>query len=700
MSRSVLPLLLVTLLVWPLWPVTAAEEPNAAPPAFRQILLDTPDPAILRASHESLCSEPHTAGTPGEWRTIEKLETALKGFGLEIDRHDFYPYLAHQGEAVVEVLAGGKRIRLPLQEKGLEEDPSSRDPRARPGWNAYSGTGDLSAAVVYANYARREDFEELKKRGVSVAGKIVIARYGRIFRGHKALFAEQAGAGGLLIYTDPDDAGYRRGIPYPEGGWANAYYIQRGSLLALDYPGDPLTPGAPATKDAPRLAPGSVALPTIPVQPLGWGAAQEILSRMRGSGVPRPWQGGLPFAYRLEGGDGLKVHLSVHQERRITHSANVLGILRGRLHPEQLVIVGCHFDAWTFGSGDPNAGTIVLLEMARSFAEAARTGHRPARTIVFANWSGEEFGMLGSTEYCEAHRDNLEKHAVAYLNMDMAAMGSRFQASALPLLKSVMKTAASEVPQAGRHAKLSAWEAWEERAGHAPELGNPGGGSDHLPFMSYLGIPVAAFGAGGSPGVSYHSNYETIAWYQQVVGKDYEGARMLARIGNMLLLHLADDPLLPLDPAHYAPTLRGHLDVLAKRVDTDAFREALAPLYARIDALEKEATRFKESIPAILADPLTLANANQALLTLERAWLSESGLPSRPWFHSLYNATDPDTGYGAWPLPLIEEALQSAKTIETTAAVAASADAIDKLIETLRRAVPATDPQGGALSLE
>ncbi|HEX6203665.1 MAG TPA: M28 family peptidase, partial [Thermoanaerobaculia bacterium] len=423
--------------------------------AYEEALRATVDPARLRAWHDLLSSRPHVAGTPGDRAVIDALAREMASMGLAVEVQELDLYLPRPVRAELTVLAP-ERVPLDLQEAALAEDPWSDHPELHFGWNAYSGSGTVEAGVVYAHYATPEDFARLAELGVEVAGKIVVARYGRSFRGYKARYAEAAGAAGLVLYGDPEDGGYVRGRMWPAGGWANGTAIQRGSVLTLPYPGDPLTPFVPAQPDGEaadggpveRLDPAAVDFPGIPVQPVGWQAAAEILGRMSGPAVPEEWQGGLPFNYRLDGGPELRVRLRVEQERELVRTANVVGTLVGERFPDETVILGCHHDAWSFGAGDPNAGSILVLEAARAFSAAARAGRRPDRSVVFAHWGAEEFGILGSVEWVEAHARDLTAGAVAYINLDMAAMGPRFGASATPSLADLVVAASRQVEQA------------------------------------------------------------------------------------------------------------------------------------------------------------------------------------------------------------------------------------------------------------
>ncbi len=634
----------------------AAEGPGTSEDGIQTRIESTlnavPTAASLRGYHELLGSEPHVAGTPGDERTIQRIADAFAAIGLEVRRHEFHAYLARPVDASVQ-FSSPPAETLPLIERALPEDPDTSHPELGAGFNAYSGSGDVTAEIVYANYGTTEDFEQLSALGVGVKGRIVMARYGKNYRGFKAKYAEEAGAAGLLIFTDPADAGYGRGIPYPEGGYANESSIQRGSIKTLDYAGDPLTPFEPATANAARLAADEVALPRIPVQPLGWDAASRIMSRMRGPAVTKGWHGGLPFAYRLTGGADLTVRLAVRQRRALVKSANVLGVLPGTVEPEKLVIIGCHHDAWGFGAGDPLAGTMILLECARSFAELARQGMAPARTIIFAAWGAEEHGIIGSVEWCEANREELVANAVAYINLDMAAMGEDFGASADPSLKRLITAATKAVPQARGKEGQSVFDAWVSRTVHdaaaagdrptppeppEPVFGNLGGGSDHVGFYCHLGIPSCGLGASGGPGTAYHSNYDTLAWYRKVVGDDYQPALMLTRVANIMLARLANEPLVPLDPTRYGPDLRSHLQTLEKRAVALDVAVDFQRLHDALDDFETIATPVRQRLLEVAKGgrsdpPEQFRRVNALLRDAQRRWRHEPGLPPAPSPH-------------------------------------------------------------------
>lgn len=619
-----------------------------------------PSAARLRAWHDLVASEPHIAGSEGDQREIERLVATFRGMGLEVERHDIWPLLPTPISAKVEVMADdipGGRGELPLREKALAEDPDTLNTALTFGWNGYSGSGDVTGDVVYANYGRKEDFDRLASLGVDVRGKVVIARYGGNFRGYKAKFAQAAGAAALIIYTDPADSGYARGLMYPEGGFANETCIERGSLLTLDYIGDPLTPGVEATLNAGRVPVDSVAMPTIPVQPMAWSGVVEIMKRMRGPAVPQGWQGGLPLPYRVHSDGAVKVRVAVRQKREITPTANVIATLRGEIFPDEMIVLGCHHDAWGFGAADPTCGLITLIEAARALTQMRSQGWKPARTIVFAAWGAEEMGIIGSSEWVESRRDMLERDGVMYLNLDMASMGTKFGAAASPSLQGIITEAMKRVPQA-RDATRTVFDAWKAAGG---AFGDLGGGSDHVAFLCHAMVPSAALGAGGAAGTSYHSIYDTRAWYRKVVGEDYEPALMVTRMAATSAALAAEPALVPLEPWRYgdeaARLLAPVRDDAAKLgVDWRAPAERIDSLIERCRTLTPLGEAARSRLAA-LTDPAAIEGANRSLRACDRAWKRGDGLSGRAWFKNMYAAPDRDSGYAAWMLPELRRAI-------------------------------------------
>jgi N-acetylated-alpha-linked acidic dipeptidase len=635
----------------------------------------------LATIHADLTSEPHVAGTPADRRQIERIANFFRGLGLETEIHEIRPYLCRPVAASLEIVgeeppAGGRRgvLGLDLRERNLVEDPSLAHPDLSWGWNAFSGSGEVEAEVVYANYGTREDFARLRELGIDCRGKIVLARYGGNFRGYKAKFAEAAGAAGLVIFTDPADAGFTKGPTWPDGGWANETCIQRGSLLTLPSPGDPLTPGVEATERATRLDPASVALPRIPVQPIGYAAAERIIARMKGREVEdAAWKGGLPITYRIEGGAGLTLRLKVEQERFLASTANVIARLPGATRPGEEVIVGCHHDAWGFGASDPHAGTMVLLESARSLAAAARAGVRPDRTVTFAAWGAEEFGIIGSVEWVEGRRERLERDAVAYLNLDMAAMGPNLGLGGAPALGPATFAALelAEDPFAPRTIL-----AGMIRDGKPPALGNLGGGSDHVGFWCHAGVPSLSISAGGSAGTSYHSNYDTVSWYRKTVGEDYRAALLVTRACNAIVAAFASARERPDDPTAMLEDAARLVAAISAKAQASAFAVDVAPLEASLASARDAAAAWSTR-------PLPSARRDFDRAAIRAAWIDAEGLPGRPWFRNRYAATDRHSGYGAAMLPDLSEAIEDRDAGRASRAVGDLAATVERIRDIL-----------------
>lgn len=621
-----------------------------------------------------LTSVPHLAGTPENEKVRDYIADVMRKAGLQVEifPHDIY-LSKNPGESVVEVV---EPIRMPLNNREfiLPEDKYSGDSRLTPGWNAYSGSGDVTSEVVYANYGRKEDFEQLKAMGISVKGKIVIARYGGNFRGYKAKHAEAAGAAGVIIYTDPYDSGYMKGITFPEGSQPSDNTIQRGSLLTVDFTGDPLTPFEPAlpldgVKKIKRLDPKEVAFHKIPVTPLPWGSAIEILKRMTGKAVPAGWQGGLPLAYRLEGGTGLKVRLKVKQDKDFVRVYEVVGTLVGSEFPDEWIIAGCHYDAWSYGSTDPNSGTAMLLSLAESLGKLPQ---KPKRTIKICHWDAEEHGVIGSTEWVEQMRDELANKAVAYMNYDAAVSGKMFGGSASPSLKKLLIEAsqAVEYPDSNK----TVYQHWMAQKGgrrgstaavggaapvateNEPTIGNLGGGSDHIAFYMHAGIPSLSAGTGGP--TLYHSQYDDLFFYNKFVDSTYKMGPMVEQVVGTMSLRLANADILPFDVSRYATDLATHLKTAEKAIKAYSPMYSAEKLLAQVEVLKQNAEAYESRIKTLLAsdqlDKAKLAVINKELRDLEKAFIDPKGMAYGPWYRSLYASSDPYSGYASWMLPAFQ----------------------------------------------
>ena len=626
--------------------------------ACEERLQELPSSPSFRGHLERITCEPHPTGSEANARVGDYVGRAMEKAGLDVDRYPYDAYIPEPGGDVHIALV--RPIRLPLnnQEYILEEDRFSGHPALTHGWTGYSGSGDVTAKVVYANYGRREDFDQLREMGISIQGRIVVARYGGNFRGYKAKYAEQGGAVGLIIYSDPANGGYVSGPVYPEGKHLNESAVQRGSLLTLPYKGDPLTPFDPALPvgdgcEVNRLDPAQVALPKIPVAPLPYGSAVEILKRMQGAPVPSDWQGGLPFTYRLTGGADLTVRLRVDQPRSLRRVTNVIGTVEGTEFPDEWIIVGGHYDAWSFGTVDPNSGTAMLLTLAEALGQLAGEGRRPRRTVKIAHWDAEELSIIGSTEWVEQFGEELTGKAVAYLNADMAAYGPRASASGSPSLKASLIDAMKAVSFPGADDTVHA--RWTENAAstEAPPIGSLGGGSDHMGFYMHLGVPCGRLALSGD--AAYHTNYDNLAFYERFCDPEFVYGPAVARLNGILALRFANADVLPYDVSSYGTDLVDHMASLEDRARELGMSVSLDGLGAAVSELRHSAAAFEDSRKACVAGRARrtpdLRAINAALIGLEKAFVHPGGLQERPWHRSLYTAEDPFEGYGSWMLP-------------------------------------------------
>ena len=639
-------------------PATAARERQIESDAIQR-----PSPTSAAAHSRALSREVHVAGTPAQARTRDYVIAQMKSWGLETEVRGYDIWMPHPTDVRVWRVAPDT-LRLNLAEPVVPNDPASSLPQY-PTVNGYSGQGDVTGEVVYVNYGLIEDYAQLDSLGISVKGKIAIARYGRSFRGIKAREAERHGAAALIIYSDPQDDGFVRGDVYPEGPMRPAGGVQRGSVLNSD--GDPSTPSYPSTRNAPRLSESNMDIPHIPVVPMSYGNASELLRSVRGKNVPQPWQGGLAFRYHIGPGP-VKARVVVHDDRA-THALkpiyDTFGIIRGSELPDELVIVGGHRDAWGPGTADNVSGTVSVLEAARAVAEQVKNGMRPKRTIVFATWDAEEWGLIGSVEYVEDDSLRLTKNAVAYFNQDVAAQGPHFNAGGSPSLRPTIRSVASEVPDPnGRGSVYSEWRRGAAVADSIePTMGDPGGGSDFAPFYNHLGIPIAEWGFGGAGGV-YHSQYDDFNWMSKFGDPGFLYHAAAARIAAGMVLRVANADVLPYDYVEYARTMRSYLSNIDRAFAQRRWDAAspTAPLRLAIDHMEETALGFSSARDAALASGTAgkdaLEETNRALMRVERALTRAEGLRGRPWFRNLIYVADEDNGYANMALPTVNEAIR------------------------------------------
>ncbi len=627
-----------------------------------ELVQQLPRPEQFREHLRRITANPHPTGSAAQVEVGRYLVDVMERAGLEVEEFAYDVYLPQLTDDVSAEIVTPEHLPLENREPALAEDRFSGHPELLDGWNAFSGSGDVTGQVVYANFGRKEDYGHLATVGVDLTGKIVVARYGGNFRGYKVKFAEAAGAAGVIMFNDPNPDNADR--QYPAGPMMNSSTIQRGSVLTLPWRGDPLTPFEPAWtsdsgKTVERLDPSEVDLHNIPVLPLGYGAASKILELMQGDAAPEEWQGGLPLTYRLTGGDELTVRVRVNQPKALTRATNIVGTIPGYEHPDQWIIFGAHYDPWGFGAIDPNGGTAMLLTMAEALGELSTSGCRPRRSIKIAHWDAEEYGIIGSVEWVEEFRDELMSNAVAYINADSAVSGANFAASAAPSLKLpiIEATMAVGYPQQDQ----TVYGHWLGRSQDAeeteePPLGNLGGGSDHVGFYTHAGVPSGSLGMSGAGGV-YHSNYDNFAWYERFGDSEFVYGPALARVEAVLALRLANADILPYDLRRYGTDLEQHAIDLEELAESRGQAVELAALKAAAEELVGAAESFVAARNSALANqgsPLTgdvLAGLNKDLLALERMLLHSEGLQDRPWYQSLYASPDPFSGYDSWMLP-------------------------------------------------
>lgn len=671
---------------------TRAQQGTSTEDIFRSI----PRADLIRDYVKRLSAEPHHVGSEAGRRNAEWMRDQFKEWGLEAAIEEYEVLFPTPRERIVELVAP-VRFSATLREPELSEDPDSGDSDQLPTYNAFSGDGDVTAPLVYVNYGVPADYEQLKKAGVDVRGKIVIARYGGSWRGIKPKIAAEHGAVGCLIYSDPKEDGYYQGDVYPVGPYRNEHGVQRGSVMDMPVqPGDPLTPGWASTKGARRIRREEAAtLMKIPVQPISYADALPLLKALGGSSVPESWRGALPITYHYGPGPA-RVRLKVVSDWNIRTARNVIARINGSVYPDEWIIRGNHHDAWVNGADDPVSGMATVLEEARSFGEMLKRGWRPKRTLIFCAWDAEEPGLIGSTEWAEDHAVELREKAVAYINTDSTGKGW-FNAGGSHSLERLVNDVTSTVRMVGSEKSLRL-VMLERRAGAAGSeterqalhrrtdlpIGALGSGSDYTAFLDHLGVASLNIGMGGEGGGGiYHSIYDTFSWYTRFSDSDFEHSRTLTQAAGTLTMRLAEARILPFTFTNLAATIGGYFDEIS-RLPADGVD--LQPLRLSIDKLRVAAEEYERALRlaavngTIPADgSRELREINRLLFQSERRLTSEKGLPRRPWFkHQIY-APGYYTGYGVKTLPGVREALEQKDRDEARAQVTEAARAIDAI---------------------
>jgi N-acetylated-alpha-linked acidic dipeptidase len=688
-------------------------ESSRAERQWEEKLRAIPSPENLRSYMQHLSARPHNVGTAYDKENAEWILAKFKEFGLDAHIEQFDVLYPTPKERVIELVDGGPKFVAKLQEPPVPQDPTSNQQSEQlPTYHAYSIDGDVTAPLVYVNFGVPEDYEQLERMGVSVKGAIVIARYFHSWRGIKPKVAAEHGAIGCIIYSDPNEDGFMQGDTFPTGAWRPKDGVQRGSVADMPiYPGDPLTPGVGATKDAKRLSIKDAATITkIPVLPISYGDAQPLLAALNGRVAPDGWRGGLGITYHIGPGPA-KVHLKVKSNWDIKPVYDVIARIPGSAFPDEWVIRGNHHDAWVNGAEDPISGLVAVLEEGRAFGELLKTGWKPKRTIILCAWDGEEPGLLGSTEFAEEHYDDLRSHAVAYVNSDSNGRGY-LGVEGSHTLEKFSNDVARDISDP--ETQLSVWKRSRlreianaksadqrkeirERADlRIPALGS---GSDYTAFLQHDGIASLNIGFGGEDGGGiYHSIYDDFYWYTHFSDTDFVYGRALAQTGGTAVMRLADAELLPFDFSDFADTMQTYvkeLKTLSQKMQddirernreieegvfkaTDDPRKPLvpppaetvpphlnfAPLENATEEVTRTAAEYRKAFEQANANggarlaAASLAEVNQLLIQSERKLTTSEGLPNRPWFkHQLY-APGFYTGYAVKTMPAVREAIE------------------------------------------
>jgi N-acetylated-alpha-linked acidic dipeptidase len=633
-----------------------AEAEHQLEASFQSI----PSPEKAREWHRTFTAEPHPAASERNNQLAEFIADEWRKQGWEDVTLRRYDVLHSRPRSVSLEMVAPVAYTAGLREDPYDVDPDTKNPAVSGSYFGFSASGDVTAEVVYAHSGNPEDYELLRKNGISVKGKVVLVRYSNpySYRGFKALTAEREGAAALLIYSDPAEDGSKRGKVFPDGPWGPESHVQRGAIT-YDYivPGDPTTPGWASVSGAKHIPPEEArSLPKIVGLPLSWRDAKPLLENMNGREAPKEWQGALPITYHLTG--AVRVHVKVDMDTSLQPYTVVEARIRGNEVPDEWVLLGNHRDAWAFGGVDPSSGTTSMMELTRSLGEMKQRGTRPRRTIVVCSWDGEEYGLTGSTEWGEQFADELKKKLVAYINVDSSVAGAAttagpeglsFSPSAVASLAPMLVEASKDVRAPSGKSLYEAWRATRMRNSKAaaPPADSAlvetriGSGSDHTVFLNHLGRPVINLGFTGEYGV-YHSMYDDHYWMSHIGDPTFEYHVTLTRMWGLVALRLANADLLPFDFGVNGSALEQFLRELEQKNNLKSPLD-LKKLHARIAEFEKEGKALHAAATHDLllgqASPEKLQHLNTQLLQVEANWLDPAGIPGRPWFqHLLYSS--------------------------------------------------------------
>ncbi|MFQ5739830.1 MAG: M28 family metallopeptidase [Acidobacteriota bacterium] len=696
----------------------------------------------IRDWMKRLSARPHHVGSRYGKENALFIASLFRSWGYQTEMEEFHVLFPTPKSRLLELVAPAERaFSATLKEPPLERDSTSgQTDEQLPTYNAYSADGDVTSELVYVNYGVPDDYEELARHKIDVKGRIVIARYGGSWRGIKPKVAAEHGAIGCILYSDPRDDGFFQGDVYPEGAFRNEKGAQRGSVMDMPlYPGDPLTPGRGALKDAARLPVREApTLTRIPVLPISYSDALPLLRALGGAVAPSAWRGALPVTYHIGPGPA-RVHLKVEFNWDIASAYDVIAKLPGSEKPDQWIIRGNHHDAWVNGAKDPVSGMAALMEEARAIGVLAKGGWAPGRTLVYAAWDAEEPGLIGSTEWVEAHADLLRGKAVVYINSDSNGRGFLSVGGSHTLEKFINQVARDVVdPQKA----VSVWERWRARrlAGQSLEarqdtrkredlrIAALGSGSDYTPFLQHLGIASLNIGFGGEDrGGSYHSIYDSFDHYARFADPTFQYGVALAQVCGRAVLRLANSEILPFEFTRFADTIQtyvgelteltkemrsqtadrnwrieNHVDVIASDPlqpygapplqDPVPFLN-FAPLKNAAAGVEKSAAEYDTALAQLgNGDSVKRKGVDEILMRLEQSLTSRSGLPGRPWYTHYIYAPGFYTGYGVKTLPAVREAIEMRKWKEAEEQITATAQILLRFAQQINRATAALTP--------
>ena len=701
-ARFVAPVV-TTLLALRITTAAGAQAPNASPirgfsaaSAVTQRAVEARLASLLSRdstgrAFRDFTAFPHPAGTVANHKVAEQIADRLRRYGWDEVRIRSYEVLLPFPETVSVAMVQPVRYTATLKEDVVNVDPDSRaDPG--PTYLGMSASGDVTGELIYANSGNPSDYDWLESQGISVKGKIALVRYSNpySYRGFKALTAEQRGLKAMLIYSDPQEDGYRRGLTFPNGPFGPESHLQRGSIT-YDFmaSGDPLTPGWASVPGARRIAASeSQSVPHIIAVPLSARDATPLLRNLTGPVAPAGWQGALPFTYRVGSGPSVvRVHVKMDGKRRTIY--NVEARIRGSDEPDKLVVLGNHHDAWVYGAVDPSSGTATQMELARTLGMLVKEGHRPRRTIVLNSWDAEEWHLTGSTEWGEEFGDELRRGAIAYLNVDGSTSGSNFEVSNVASLNPLVLETARDVkdPVAGT-SLLEAWRKRETANGTAPAVdalptNKLGSGSDYTVFLNFLGLPIVDLTFSGPYGV-YHSIYDNHYWMTHFGDPGFKYMTTMAEVWGRMALRLANADVLPLDFRTYAARVDGFIGELGALPGvTDSLD--LTALHGAAAAWEAAAAELEPALQRVAAGGGRNAALNEALRSIEQSFLLDGGIPGRPWFkHALYA---PKYTYAALELPGVREAVDRKDWTAARREVARLTERLQAVADGVRAAV-------------